>query len=273
MKLSEIMTTKVVSIGPSDDFDAAIALFDSHSYRYLPVIHRGALVGLLSRRELSLATGWLGAAHRKDKGPKDPKVIRDIMRDRVVTLGPHHGIETAASMMVGKRVGAIPILESNAMVGLVTSSDILGAIRGRNPLALWGRHPGVGAKVSEYMERKPAALDSSTDVAEAADICRRMSLRHVAVTHAGLLVGLVSEHELRFDLEEDRGPADQPLSEVMVTDLITIGPDEDLNAAADSMIEHHVSGLPVVCDRGLVGFLTDQDVIQHFTAKFRVPGM
>ena len=194
------------------------------------------------------------------------------MRDRVVTLEPHHEVEAAASMMVGKRVGAIPILQANLMIGLVTGSDILGAIRKRNPRALWGQTPEAGVKVSEYMQRQPDALEPDSDVAEAAGICRRKELQHLPVTEGGVLVGLVSEHELRFELEEHEGRADQSLSEVMVTDLITIGPDEDLSTAADSMIDNKVSGLPVVHGDGLVGFLTDQDVMQHFTAKFRVPG-
>jgi CBS domain-containing protein len=93
------------------------------------------------------------------------------------------------------------------------------------------------------------------------------------VTDDGILVGLVSEHELRFELEDHERGRDQALSEVMVTDLVTIGPDEDLTVAADSMIEHRLSALPVVRGDGLVGLLTDRAVIQHFTAKFRLPAI
>lgn len=271
MKLSEIMTTEVVTIGPDDGFDVALALFDQYPFRHLPVVHQDALVSLLSRRDLSVATGWRHPKNRL-RGPQEPGRIRDIMRDRVVTLTPDHGVEAAASMMVGKRVGAIPILQGTRLVGLVTGSDILGAIRKRNPRALWDKTPAAGVTVAEYMESKPEALQPNSDVAEAAGICREKELQHLSVIEDGVLVGLVSEHELRFEMEEHDGPADQALSEVMVTDLITIGPDEDLSIAADSMIDNKVSGLPVVEEDGLVGFLTDQDVMQHFTAKFRVPG-
>ncbi len=272
MKLSEIMTTKVVTVGPDDEFDVALGLFERYPFRHLPVVHMGALVSLLSRRDLSLATGWRDVKTRRLRGPKDPHLIRHIMRDRVVSLTPDHEVDAAASMMVGKRVGAIPILEANLLVGLVTGSDILAAMRKRNPRALWGQTPEAGAKVSEYMQHEPDALESGSDLSEAAGICRRKALSHLPVTEGGVLVGLLSEHELRFELEEHEGPADQILSEVMVRDLITIGPDEDLSIAADSMINNKVSGLPVVQGEGLVGFLTDQDIMQHFTAKFRVPG-
>ena len=271
MNLSSIMTTKVVTIGPEDSLDKAIALFTKHNFRHLPVVRRGALVSLLSRRDVSMATGWLTADERKRRGLKGPLIVREIMRDRIVTLTPQHEIDAAASMMVGKQAGMIPILEDSQLVGVVTATDLLGAIRRRNPHAEWGKDHEASAKVSDYMDSKLETLAPGRDVAEAAGICRRKDLRHLAITEEGEIVGLVSEHELRYELDEHEVVDEQPLSAVMVTDLVTIGPNEDLAVAADFMIANGISALPVVNDRELVGLLTNSDVIQHFTAKFRVP--
>gem|GEM_PF-350096 len=277
MKLSSIMTTELVTLEPDTTLDEAIELFEKHEFRHLPVVRRGALVSLLSRRDLSMATGWLTAEERKARGDRGgPLQVSEIMRDRVVTLTPEHEVEAAASMMVGKRTGAIPLLQDSLLVGLVTATDLLGAIRSRNPLAEWGKRPDVQAKVSEYMEPKPATLPPEGNVTEAAGLCLSKDLRHLAITLEGEIVGLVSEHELRFEFEESEdgeAPRDkeQPLSDVMVTDLVTVGPDEDLSAAADSMLENRVSALPVVQEGALVGLLTNSDVIQHFTSKFRLP--
>ncbi|MFT7670858.1 MAG: CBS domain-containing protein [Planctomycetota bacterium] len=271
MKLSSIMTTDVVTIGADDSLDEAIALFDRHSFRHLPVVRRGALVSLLSRRTLAMSTGWLTADENKRRGHRGPELVTEIMQDRIVSLGPDHDVETAASMMIGKRAGAIPILEDSVFVGIVTATDLLGAIRKRNPRAEWGGNAAADAKVSEYMMSKLETLTPERNVAEAAGICRRKDLRHVAITEEGAIVGLVSERELRFGLEDTEVEDDAPLSEVMVTEFVTIGPNEDLCAAADSMIENGVSALPVVMNHELVGLLRNSDVIQHFTAKYRVP--
>lgn len=274
MKLSSIMTTELVTIEPDDLLDEAIRLFDKHSFRHLPVVRRGALVSLLSRRDVSMATGWLDGEERKRRGHRGPCEVKEIMRDRVVTLSPEHDVETAASMMVGKRAGAIPLLEESLLVGVVTATDLLGAIRKRNPQAEWGPHNDASAKVCDYMESKPTTMSPQGDVAEAAGLCRNKDVRHVAITEEGEIVGLVSEHELRYELEEHEIEQDQPLSDVMITDLVTIGPNDDLAVAADSMIKNGVSALPVVDgSRELVGLLTNSDVIQHFTAKFRLPPM
>jgi acetoin utilization protein AcuB len=271
MKLSEIMTTRVVGVDPDDTLDDAIALLDRHGFRHLPVLRKGALVSLLSRRDVSTATGWHTSSQRRSRGHRGPLLVREIMRDRVVTLTPDHEVDAAASMMVGKRVGMIPVIDGNSLlVGVVTGSDILSALRTRNPNALLGRNRNAGARVSEYMQRRPATLAPSSGVEEAAGLCRSKDLRHLAVTESGEVVGLVSEVELRHGFEEATPGESGSLADVMVTDVVTIGPDEDLTVAADSMIRHKVSALPVVLDRRLVGFLTDEDVIQHFTARSRI---
>lgn len=57
-------------------------------------------------------------------------------------------------------------------------------------------------------------------------------------------------------------PRDMPVSDVMVTDLVTIGPDAGVLDAAKLMAEHAVGGLPVVADDGtLVGLIEEGDVI------------
>jgi len=271
MKLSEIMTTRVVSVGPDDTLDDAIALLDRHGFRHLPIIRKGALVSILSRREVSTATGWQTSRERLSRGHRGPLQIHEVMRDRVVTLTPDHDVDAAASMMVGKRVGMIPVIDrSSLLVGVVTGSDILSALRTRNPSALLGRHRNAGARVSEYMERRPSSLAPSSGVDEAAGLCCKKDLRHLTVTESGEVVGLVSEVELRHGFEGEPTEPAGSLADVMVTDVFTIGPDEDLTVAADSMIQHKVSALPVVLDRQLVGFLRDEDVIQHFTARSRI---
>jgi len=265
MKLSEIMTTKLVTLQPEDSLDEAIRLFELYDFRHLPIVRGGALVSLLSRRDVCLATGWDLEPERKARGARGPVEVREIMRDRIVTLTPEHHVEAATSMMVGKRVGAIPILSDSTLVGIVTTSDLMEALRARNPKAEWS--VTGAAKVAEYMYSKPDTLTPGQSTSEAGDLCRRNDLRHLAITDGGAIVGLVSELELCHELDGHTLGEDRPLSHVMVTDVVTIGPNDDLAAAADSMLAHRVSALPVVEDREFVGLLTNEAIIQHFTAR------
>lgn len=269
MKISDIMATDVVTIGPDDSLDTAIDLFEKHQFRHLPVVERRALLSLLSERDVSRATGWRPFAQRKAAGQRGPMTVREIMRDRVVTLSPDHDVEAGASMMIGKRVGAIPILSSGQFVGLVTTRDLLAAFRRRNPDAEWGVDREV--RVSDYMEATLETLAPEQDIAEAAGLCRRTDARYLAITDSGAIVGLISDRELRHELDEQgaTSPDSTPLSCVMITDLVTVSPDEHLSSAADSMLANDVSTLPVVAGQELVGMLTKENIIQHCTSRRR----
>ncbi|MCB9914622.1 MAG: CBS domain-containing protein [Planctomycetes bacterium] len=266
MKVSQIMTTQVVTIGPDDTLDEAMRLFESRGFRHLPVVVRGALVSLISERDVFLATGWRTAAQRKAAGQRGPTLVREIMRERVVTLTPEHPVEAAASMMIGKRVGAIPILDGNRFVGLVTKRDLLAAFRRRNPQAEWG--VDARCKVSEYMHRRVDTTSPERTVSEVAGVCRERELSLLPVTEADRVVGVVSDHDLRFGFE---GEHPEPISGVMATELVTVEPEEALTRAADSMLAHNLSVLPVVsADHTLIGLLTDEDIIQHCTSRPRL---
>jgi CBS domain-containing protein len=59
------------------------------------------------------------------------------------------------------------------------------------------------------------------------------------------------------------------VSDVMTRTTVTIGPDEPLHRAASLMIEHRVSGLPVMADGELVGVLTEADFLRLRTGRSR----
>ena len=266
MKVSQVMTTEVVTIGPDESLDEAIRLFDSNEFRHLPVVQRDALVSLISERDVSLATGWRTTAERKALGLRGPESVRDIMRERVVTLTPNHPVEAAASMMVGKRVGAIPILEGNRFVGLVTTRDLLSAFRQRNPQAEWG--VDSDCSVSDYMDAKTPTTRPDESVSAAADVCKSRDLRFLPVTDERRVVGIVSDSDLRHGFEGESG---EPVSEVMVTEPITVEAGLSLTEAADTMLAENVSALPVVSEGDqLLGILTDSDIIQHCTSRRRM---
>ena len=53
-------------------------------------------------------------------------------------------------------------------------------------------------------------------------------------------------------------------SDIMVSDLVTLSPETDVLEAIDLLLEHHISGAPVVDDQGrLLGVLTELDCIRR----------
>jgi CBS domain-containing protein len=79
------------------------------------------------------------------------------------------------------------------------------------------------------------------------------------------LVGLVSHRPLLRFLASDEGRRETgptPVSRVMVTDLVTVGPETSTLDAIDVMRKHRISCLPVVKDERLIGIVTEHDFMR-----------
>jgi acetoin utilization protein AcuB len=99
-------------------------------------------------------------------------------------------------------------------------------------------------------------------------------VRHLPVTDGGDLVGIVSDRDLRDVLpsaldavERPRESAKilaRPISELMSSDVVCVGPTDDLIDAIDLMIEHRVGAVPVVDehDAELVGIVSYVDALR-----------
>lgn len=116
-------------------------------------------------------------------------------------------------------------------------------------------------------------------VAEVRDSIRTVLLglaeadvRHLPVVDDGVLVGIVSDRDLRGlfapERERDEITAEtvlaQPISALMSTNLVSIDPEAELSEAVDLMIEHKVGAIPVLEARSsrLLGIVSYVDVLR-----------
>lgn len=109
------MTTKVYTVGPSETIAHARELLRQHRINQLPVIAGSTLLGIVSDRDL------------RDTAILDDTPVQTIMNHPPVTLGCHSTLVNAAEVMRRQRIGSVPIVSGNSLVGIVTRSDILDA--------------------------------------------------------------------------------------------------------------------------------------------------
>jgi acetoin utilization protein AcuB len=122
----ERMSQPPVTIEDGAYVAAAAALMRSRQIRHLPVIDmRGHLVGMLSDRDLPSVAGP-GAAGRADDARLRVTVAL-VMTRPPVTIEPDADLRTAASLMQERRIGALPVLDGDRLVGIVTECDVLRA--------------------------------------------------------------------------------------------------------------------------------------------------
>ena len=121
----------------------------------------------------------------------------------------------------------------------------------------------TGFLVGDAMTKKPITIVGTLTVEECA---RLMAERHVGsliIIDAGKAEGVVTEQDLvRKVIAKGEDPKTVPVSEIMVTSLVTISPDADIYDALVQMKEHNIRHLPVLHGEEMVGFLTLKDILK-----------
>ncbi|MFC8685719.1 CBS and ACT domain-containing protein [Brevibacillus porteri] len=127
MRIEEIMRKKMVTIQPSTTIGEALLLLRANRIRHLPVIENDSLVGIVSDRDLRDALPSRLLTHDDDDTVLH-KPVANIMNQQVITAHPLDFIEDAALQLYEHKIGSLPIVEGNRLVGLITESDLFSSL-------------------------------------------------------------------------------------------------------------------------------------------------
>ncbi len=131
MKVRSWMTAPPETVRPDDTLETARDKMARGSFRSLPVLDdRGNLIAMLTDRDLRQHLGYLSSTR-----------VTAAMVERPLTVHPDTPIETAAALILDKKVGGLPVLdESGSLLGIVTVTDLL---RGLLRMVRGGEHESV----------------------------------------------------------------------------------------------------------------------------------
>lgn len=131
MKVKDLMSKKVFTVGPEDMLDKVFFLFNFEAIRHLPVVEKNKLVGVLSDRDLKKIMGpRKKVVTDKDTGTQftvHARRVRTIMHRGVMTIGPDEQAADAAAIMAKRKIGCLPVVKKDKLVGIITATDILRA--------------------------------------------------------------------------------------------------------------------------------------------------
>ncbi len=110
--------------------------------------------------------------------------IRDIMTDQVECCSLLDNVFEVAVKMKELNVGAIPIVDKDRLVGMITDRDIV--VRG-----VAEKHPG-STKVEDIMSSKLVTINAEATTNEAANLMAEHQIRRLPVVEGDKLIGIVS---------------------------------------------------------------------------------
>ncbi len=119
MKTKALMIPDPITIGGNASIEDAIETMKINSIRHLPVVSSDrSLVGFVTLADLKqgLIPSMLGDI-----------TLADLMIRNPITVCPDDDVEIAAQKIYKHKIGGMPVIENNKLVGIITESDILRA--------------------------------------------------------------------------------------------------------------------------------------------------
>jgi len=122
--------------------------------------------------------------------------------------------------------------------------------------------------VRSWMSSPVVTLPSTTRAIDALELMQAKKIRRIPVMEADRLTGILTLGDLQAVLglqEQSVRRAATLLGDLMTRGVRTVAPDDPLERASRVMLDHDVSGLPVVEGPRVVGIITESDIFRAFT--------
>lgn len=126
--ISEIMTAHVITLNKSDDLETAEKLFKSWKIRHIPVVKGKQIIGMLSYTDLlriSFADAVDENEYDVDTTVYNMFTIEQVMAKNLVSVPSTATIKEVAELLAKKEFHALPVVDSNELVGIVTTTDLI----------------------------------------------------------------------------------------------------------------------------------------------------
>ncbi|HZI95382.1 MAG TPA: CBS domain-containing protein [Patescibacteria group bacterium] len=130
MTVEQRMTRKVETLSEAQSLRDAIAVMQRHRIRHLPVVTDGRIVGLVTDRDIKRATPSLlsGVDQVQFDHVLSTTRVAQIMTRSPFTVTPSTSLKDAAKVVIDRKFGALPVVEQDKVVGILTATDLLRAL-------------------------------------------------------------------------------------------------------------------------------------------------
>ena len=263
MLVGEAMSRDFLAV---NDSDCILKIGDDMDRRQVGaavVLRDGAFTGVISKETFAAKVGRFG------ERSLDSLKVSDLMERDVDTLKEDQDLMAAVDILSTQKrmVDRLPVLSGGKVVGVLSKSALITIFAKR----MRGKY-----RVSDLMSYNPVTVFDYTPLSEVVEEMRTEAVKRVLVLSGETLVGIISVRDVSLALfrERKRNRLVDPTSilkaeDIMTRNLVTVRGGDDAAKAADTMVERHIGGLPVV-DHKLEGIVTRTDLLKGFQLSGRV---
>lgn len=134
-RVRDIMPRKMVTVSESDRLSTVEDIMTLGHVRHMPVVHAGKLVGVVSERDLLRAS----LSNLSEFGNEERRAflqvveIGQVMSTPPVVTALDTSVEDAARVMAERKIGCLPVVDGDRLLGLITETDVLRYFAGMVP--------------------------------------------------------------------------------------------------------------------------------------------
>lgn len=124
--ISHLMTKNPITVHPGMKLSEVQSAMQGRGIHHVPVVSGGKLLGLVSASDIARVTYDYGVDGRQSGAVLDHTIqLENLMVTDVKTVGPKDSIRDAYEILSEGRFHALPVVEDDLLVGIVTTTDLL----------------------------------------------------------------------------------------------------------------------------------------------------
>lgn len=123
----KIMQEKIITISAGESLSTVEDIMRLGQVRHMPVVSSGRLVGVVSERDLLRSSLSELSSHRtaERKAFLYAVEIGRVMSQPPIVISPDASVRQAAQVMAENKIGCLPVVAEDELIGIVTETDVL----------------------------------------------------------------------------------------------------------------------------------------------------
>ena len=259
--IASIMTSEVFTINPESPLQEAAQLMGEKHIGSLIVMKYETPVGIITEGDL-ISVVSEGIPLERDWIRSSPSIanekVENFMSSPFIRICVDYRLKDAARIMIEKKVRRLGVCDSGDLVGIVTTSDMIGYLP---------QVPGTMKtlfEVDHFMSKQVVTVEEEMLLEKVAIIMAEKHVGSVIVTSQGEPVGIFTERDLLTKILCKNKSLIEEVGNVCSLPLITAPIGISVHDAAEIMIEKHIKRVPIAKDGKLVGVLSARDLVEAY---------
>ncbi|MDG6994588.1 MAG: CBS domain-containing protein [Nitrososphaerota archaeon] len=270
-------------VDPDEPIRTTLTMVAHKGFRHLPVIKRDKsreVLGMVSAQDLINLFSQI--AVQSPYSVQIEKILNSgvstIMSDRPLTIARNQTILDTIALMSKGNVGALPIVteeQAESRVSSLRIAELLGIITLRDLISMMATFAPFGILIKNYMTNEVAVVKEDDPVDLAIHLMSRKGIRRLPVMDSrnDRIKGMLTNKMILRLIESClafKGTAagidfalKQPVRSITMSPMPVIDPNEDCGTAAYLIREIGTGGFAVADSRGLLGIITERDLVRR----------